>query len=205
MRLFEQITKRGRESVFSGVRSSFRRSCYTFLEHVTKRDHERIDSDAASAVTWFCSAPLLRLGQWTVLLAAVVSAASLSAADWPCYSADTARTSASTQRLAFPLTSAWTYHPVQPPAPAWPEPGREQHRLDFDYAFQPVVAGGRVFFGSSADDTVRALGLADGQVQWQFTAGGPIRFAPAYADGNLYVAIYFLKGFLQPPSLSLTQ
>jgi len=92
-----------------------------------------------------------------VLLAAMVSAASLSAADWPCYSADAARTSASTQRLAFPLTSTWTYHAVQPPAPAWPEPGREQHRLDFDYAFQPIVADGRVFFGSSADDTVRTL------------------------------------------------
>jgi outer membrane protein assembly factor BamB len=158
------------------------------FERITKREHECIDSDAESAATWFCSASLLRFGQWTVLLAAMVSAASLSAADWPCYSADAARTSASTQRLAFPLTSAWTYHAVQPPAPAWPEPGREQHRLDFDYAFQPVVADGRVFFGSSADDTVRALGLADGQVQWQFTAGGPIRFAPAYADGSLYVA-----------------
>ncbi len=110
------------------------------------------------------------------------------AADWPCYGADAARTSSSAEQLAFPLNSIWAYHPIQTPAPAWPEPGREQHRLDFDYAFQPVVAGGMVFFASSADDTVRALALTDGRLKWQFTAGGPIRFAPAWADGSLYVA-----------------
>ncbi len=45
------------------------------------------------------------------------------------------------------------------------------HVQDFDYAPQAVSAGGRVFFGSSADDTVRALDLADGREIWRFTTG----------------------------------
>ena len=113
---------------------------------------------------------------------------SVSAADWPAYKADAARSSVTTETLAFPLVQVWGYEPCQAPSPAWPEPGKELHRIDFDYAFQPVIAEGRVYFGSSADDTVRALDVASGQTKWQFTAGGPVRFAPAIVDGKCYVA-----------------
>ena len=109
------------------------------------------------------------------------------AGDWPTYKGDARRSSVSTERLAFPLAQAWAYQPSQPPAPAWPEPGKELHRIDFDYAFQPVVAAGLVVFGSSADDTVRALNLATGALVWTFITGGPVRFAPAIARGKAYV------------------
>jgi hypothetical protein len=72
--------------------------------------------------------------------------------------------------------------------PAWPEPGKELHRLDFDYAFQPIAADGLVYFASSADDTVRALDAATGAREWRFTAGGPIRFAPTIARQKAYIA-----------------
>ncbi len=120
--------------------------------------------------------------------ATAVLAAAVCAEDWPTYKRDAARSSVTAERLALPLAERWTYLPTQPPRPAWPEPGKELHRTDFDYAFQPVAAGGLVYFGSSADDTVRALDAASGRLVWRFTAGGPVRFAPTVARGKAYVA-----------------
>jgi len=127
-------------------------------------------------------------GVLIVLLASACCSAHTIAADWPAYRADAARSAVTAEKLPFPLAKIWTYEPPQAPRPAWPEPGKELHRMDFDYALQPVVAGGLVYFGSSADDTVRALDAATGHLRWRFTTGGPVRFAPAIADGRCYVA-----------------
>ena len=109
-------------------------------------------------------------------------------ADWPAYQADASRSGTVSEGLTYPLAKRWTYMPLQPPRPAWPEPGKELHRMDFDYAFQPIVADGILYFGSSADDTIRALDAGTGALRWRYTVGGPIRFAPEYGDGNIYVA-----------------
>jgi len=124
----------------------------------------------------------------TGLLAAVVLTTGAGAEDWPAYQKDSARSGVTAEGLPLPLARQWVYRPSQPPKPAWPEPGKELHRTDFDYAFQPVIAAGLVCFGSSADDTVRALDAATGEPVWRFTAEGPIRFAPAIAGGRAYVA-----------------
>ncbi|MBT3379794.1 MAG: PQQ-binding-like beta-propeller repeat protein [Lentisphaerae bacterium] len=109
------------------------------------------------------------------------------AADWPTYRGDAARSGGTTEELAFPLGSLWHYASSQPPRPAWPDPRKEMHRLDFDFAPQPVMAAGLVFFGSSADDTVRAIEARTGRLRWRFTAAGPIRFSPFFYRGNLHV------------------
>ncbi|MEW6354746.1 MAG: PQQ-binding-like beta-propeller repeat protein [Planctomycetota bacterium] len=108
--------------------------------------------------------------------------------DWPTYQSDPGRSGATADSLSFPLATQWTYQPKQPPLPAWPEPGKELHRMDFDYSFQPVVARGIVYFGSSADDTLRALNAETGDLLWRFTTDGPIRFAPMIAGGRAYAA-----------------
>ncbi|MFC1452834.1 PQQ-binding-like beta-propeller repeat protein [Verrucomicrobiota bacterium] len=123
---------------------------------------------------------------WAASLAG--SSEPASAAAWPSFGGDSARSGVTTEKLDFPLAAVWRFQPGQPPSPAWPEPGKEWHRMDFDFAFQPVVAGGRVYFGSSSDDTVRALDLSTGEAAWIFVTGGPVRFAPALAGGKLYVA-----------------
>ena len=134
-----------------------------------------------------------------VALLACVCCSYAVGADWPAYGADAARSGVTAEKLTFPLSKIWAYEPPQAPRPAWPEPGRELHRLDFDYAPQPVAADGLVYFGSTVDDTVRALDAATGELRWRFTTGGPIRFAPAVADGRCYVAsddgwLYCLDG-----------
>lgn len=123
-----------------------------------------------------------------VLVSTISFSGPLPATDWPCYKADASRSGATRGELEFPLSAAWIYEPAQPPNPAWPEPGRELHRIDFDYAFQPVIADGLVYFGSSVDDTVRALDAVTGKVEWRFTTDGPVRFAPHIADGKCYLA-----------------
>ncbi|HUS80767.1 MAG TPA: PQQ-binding-like beta-propeller repeat protein, partial [Armatimonadota bacterium] len=119
---------------------------------------------------------------------AAIAAAQVSAEDWPTWQKDAGRSCVTSEGLTFPVAERWRYTPGQPPAPAWTEPGKELHRMDFDYAFQPVVAGGLICFGSSADDTVRALRADSGELVWRFTADGPIRFAPAMARGKVYIA-----------------
>lgn len=111
----------------------------------------------------------------------------LQASDWPCYQGNAERSGVTSESLAFPLSPAWRYDAARP-QPAWPEPGRTMHLMDFDYAVQPVVAGSLVFFGSSADDTVRAIDAKTGQERWRCVTGAPVRFAPHIADGRCYVA-----------------
>ena len=120
-------------------------------------------------------------------LASIVPVTVIRAEDWPAYKKDSARSSVTAESLSLPLAERWVYHPPQPPLPAWPEPGKELNRTDFDYAFQPVIADGLVYFGSSADDTVRALDARTGKPVWKFTTDGPVRFAPTISRGKAYV------------------
>ena len=118
------------------------------------------------------------------------------AADWPTYSHDAARSAVTDESLRLPLKAAWTYASPHPPAPAWPDPARHDYwhskhhlnpRVVYDRAFHVAVAGDAVFFGSSADDRVVCLGLADGKPRWEFFTEGPVRLAPTVAGGKVYV------------------
>ncbi len=110
------------------------------------------------------------------------------AADWPAYRANNARTATTSERVEFPLKLEWKYVPAQQHRPAWPDPFLIRGRgKDFDAAPQPIIVGGLVYFGSTTDNTLWALDAATGKTTWGFTTGGPIRFAPAIADGRAYV------------------
>ncbi|MGQ9730126.1 MAG: outer membrane protein assembly factor BamB family protein [Candidatus Zipacnadales bacterium] len=110
------------------------------------------------------------------------------ATEWPTYRYNSARTGVTPENVPIPLYLQWTYQSAHSPRPAWPEPGREVHRMPFDYAYEVVVANGLVYFGSSADHKVYALDLATGRERWSFFTEGPIRFSPTIAEGRIYVA-----------------
>ena len=58
--------------------------------------------------------------------------------------------------------------------------------MTFDLAYQPVVAGKTLYFGSACNDALTALDTETGAEKWRFYADGPIRFAPAVYGGKVY-------------------
>jgi len=101
--------------------------------------------------------------------------------DWPMWRYDARRSAASPEELPTELHLQWVreYPPLEP---AWPD----EPRMRFDAAYQPVVMGKTVFFGSSLNDSVTALDTESGAEKWRFYADGPVRFAPVAWKGKVY-------------------
>lgn len=145
------------------------------------------------------------VGSVGLVVAAVVLLATgdlLRADDWPTYQHDNRRSGITSERPALPLREQWRYVPKHAPRPAWAGPARadmwnkvpsdydKEGRLNpsvtYDRAFHVVAVGDAVYFGSSADDQVRCLDAATGEVRWSFFADGPVRLCPAVHEGRLF-------------------
>ena len=108
--------------------------------------------------------------------------------DWPSYQHDVRRAGYSEEQIeAERLQLAWTWRSPSAPQPAWAGPakwdayaGRRDlpSMRSYDLSFHPIAGGGKVFFGSSSDDTLYCLDAADGNEKWSFVTDGPIRTAP---------------------------
>lgn len=107
-------------------------------------------------------------------------------AGWPQYRCDSARSGYTPEGLPDRLHLQWTYQAPHPPQPAWPD--FEWQRMEYDYAYHPVVAQGMLYYGSSADCRVYALDAATGKERWTCFTDGPVRFAPAVLDGRVFAA-----------------
>ena len=123
----------------------------------------------------------------------VLAAISLGA-DWPTYQGDLARTGVSQEAVPANLHESWQ-HQSQLPRPAWPEPARQDfwHRkyglapsVTFDRVHQLVAADGRVYFGSTVEDTVTCLDAESGKPLWTFYTEGPVRLAPSVVANHVY-------------------
>ncbi len=135
-------------------------------------------------------------GAWTAL--AVSSLALIAAAgDWPMYRHDMARSGVTDEQIRLPLSLSWERLPAHKPRPAWGLPNprpvggwfrlHEGPRTRFDDAYQTAVAGGRVFYGSSATGKVMAVDLATGRRLWSFWTAGPVRLGPTVWRDRVYV------------------
>ena len=123
-------------------------------------------------------------------------AATTPAEDWPTYQHDFQRSAVTNERLPRGLRLQWTYRAPAAPRAAWDEPATWdgynkvfdlKNRQIFDKAIHPIVVGNRVFLGSSVDDQVYCLDLATGEERWRYFTEGPIRLAPTWHEGRVYV------------------
>jgi outer membrane protein assembly factor BamB len=131
---------------------------------------------------------------WPAALVMLLCGTWACAEDWPTYRHDMARSGITSEKLSPPLELCWVVKPRYAPQPAWgdPKPGPvedilELRRVHFDDVFQPVAAGGAVYFGSSADNKVYCLDATTGRIRWSAITGGPVRLAPMVVDGRVYV------------------
>jgi len=112
-----------------------------------------------------------------VLLAPLVAAAG----DWPQWRYDAQRSAASPDELPAKLSLHWS-RDLPPLVPAWPD----QPKMQFDAAYEPIVAGGRLVIGSPHDGSVTAYDTKSGRELWTTFADGPVRFAPLAWEDRVY-------------------
>ena len=127
----------------------------------------------------------------------VISCAAASAADWPTYQHDNYRSARTQEKIAaHDLAVQWVFESPLPPAPAWYGPAKWdawrnlrplRSMRDYDPVFHVIVAGDSVYFGSSVDDSVHCLDAGTGEERWTYCTDGPVRIAPTYSAGNVYL------------------
>ncbi|HHH75515.1 MAG TPA: hypothetical protein ENL03_00655, partial [Phycisphaerae bacterium] len=108
--------------------------------------------------------------------------------NWPSHRGSSARLGSSGGKLTTPLHLSWSRQETHPPAPSF----RETHvkegqiaNITHDYSNAAIIADGKVFFGSSSEDCVRALDLKTGKLLWTFYTGGAVRLEPTWDQGKL--------------------
>lgn len=115
--------------------------------------------------------------------------------DWPTYRGDYSRSGVSADPLPPRVTEAWSWNSPSPPQPAWQGEAKwdgynkvfdMKARQTFDRAFHAVVAGDRVYFGSSADDKIYCLDARTGRELWVFYTEGPVRLAPSVVGDRIF-------------------
>ena len=104
------------------------------------------------------------------------------AADWPMWGGNPARTGVTSAELPDNLHLNWILQLRQPDT-AWHS---NQPRVQFDRAYEPVVASKRMFVGSMVSDRVTAYDTETGKELWRFYTDGPVRLAPAVHQDHVY-------------------
>ena len=89
------------------------------------------------------------------------------AGDWPTWRYDAYRSASSPDALPEQLNLQWTRE-LSEPCPAWPP---NQHKLQFDGSYEPVVMGKTLFVPSMVTDSVTAVETESGKARWRFVAG----------------------------------
>ncbi|HUW61092.1 MAG TPA: PQQ-binding-like beta-propeller repeat protein [Candidatus Bathyarchaeia archaeon] len=116
-----------------------------------------------------------------LVLAGFLFAVQAGGEDWPCWRHDAGHTGATPEKLTKKLQVQWV-RALPPIERAWPD----DERLEFDIAYEPIVAGPVLYIGSPRNDAVMAFDAETGVEKWKFFTGGPVRFAPAVSDGLVY-------------------
>ncbi|MFT5322327.1 MAG: outer membrane protein assembly factor BamB [Planctomycetaceae bacterium] len=126
----------------------------------------------------------MNIARVLVIVAALLCLTSESrafSADWPMWRHGLERNGVSSEPLPETLNLHWSRQLLKP-KPAWPN----EPRLHFDASYEPVAAGKQLFVGSMVDGSLAAFDIETGSLNWRFYSDGPVRLAPAVADGRVY-------------------
>lgn len=117
--------------------------------------------------------------------------------DWPQFKKDNFRSACIQADLDLAkFGKRWMYDTGQEPIPAWYGPAKEDayarsgalpSMRDYDLSYYPIVVGNSLYYASSADDAVHCHDTKTGEEKWIFTTEAPIRIAPTYYEGKIYV------------------
>jgi outer membrane protein assembly factor BamB len=116
---------------------------------------------------------------WLVFFSTATAA---HAADWPMWGGNPARTGVTSAELPEQLHLNWVLR-LREPKPAWHS---NEPRVQFDRAYEPVVAGKRMFVGSMVSDRVTAYDTDTGNELWRFYTEGPVRLSPTVSGDRVY-------------------
>lgn len=117
------------------------------------------------------------------------------AEDWPTFKHDNHRSGITSESLSFLLEKSWSRTSAIPPQTAWPGPAKWdsyanlidlKSMRDFDPVYYTIVAGNRVYWGSSVDDSAHCARLDTGEEQWTYCTNGPVRIPPTWYNGKVY-------------------
>jgi outer membrane protein assembly factor BamB len=115
------------------------------------------------------------------IVACLLLANHLVAADWPAWRHDAARSAVTTEALPVDLQLQWT-RSLGPNHIAW----GEDPRLQFDASYEPIVTDGKLIVASASDHSVTAYATETGQQLWRYLLSTPVRLAPFAHDGRVY-------------------
>lgn len=116
-----------------------------------------------------------------VVFSSLLIQAKAFSADWPMWRHGLERNGVSSEALPEMLNLHWS-RKLAAPKPAWPN----EPRLHFDASYEPVAVGNQLFVGSMVDGSLAAFDIETGLLNWRFYSDGPVRLAPAVADGRVY-------------------
>jgi outer membrane protein assembly factor BamB len=127
------------------------------------------------------------------LLSLTARPAAVRAGDWPLWRYDAKRSAASPHPLPPELKLHWVRQ-LPPLTPCW----LDQPKMHFDAAYEPIVAGQRLFISSSHSNSVTAYDTLTGKEAWVYFTNAPVRFAPLAWHDKLFFAcddgyLYCLK------------
>lgn len=118
-----------------------------------------------------------------VFVLGILSCHFAAADDWPMWRGNASRGGIVTADPPASLNLQWVRQFRQPQA-AWPA---SQSKLQFDAVLAPIVVGRHLIVASNENDSVAAYDTATGKQAWRFFTEGPVRLAPAAADGSVCV------------------
>ncbi len=144
----------------------------------------------------------------TAVFVCLVAISAAFAADWPAYYGDADRTGVAGEALSTPLHPAWQYRAAHEPSPAFreglsywlEERGQDPvESITYDYAYHPVIADDRLYFGSSTEEALFCLDADTGETLWRYQVEGAVRHAPTVWRGSVYFGsddgfVYCLEG-----------